>query len=90
MISDPTTNGVMTPKDLARRLGISERSVREKVYAGLWPCLRLDSRTLRFEESDYEAILAMSRRRPQTPIGKANGAQDKEDLVRLLTSGRAS
>lgn len=42
----------LTPKQIADRLGISERSIRERAYTGAGLHLRLDQRTLRFTESD--------------------------------------
>jgi predicted site-specific integrase-resolvase len=81
----------LTPKQIAGRLGISERSVREKVYSGLWPHRRLDKRTLRFTESDYEEILAMARRvQTTTQMKSASVDQTKHELVALLTSRRAA
>lgn len=84
------TPPVLTPKQIADRLGISERSVREKAYSGTWPHLRLDTRTLRFTESDYEEILASAHRPTTTLIENVTVNQRKEELVALLASRRAA
>jgi predicted site-specific integrase-resolvase len=81
---------VLTPKQIADRLGISERSVREKAYTGAWPHLRLDQRTLRFTESDYREILASGHRSTTTPVRSVTLTQRKEELAALLTSRRAA
>lgn len=84
------TNSVLTPQQIADRLGISERSVREKAYAGIWPHRRLDKRTLRFSEADYDEILASSHRKPTTAVKSVSVAQTKDELVALLTSRRVA
>lgn len=47
-------NELMTPEQLAHRLGVSHRMVREMYYTNTWPHLRLNKRTVRFTESHYE------------------------------------
>lgn len=54
---------LITPAELANRLGVSERSVREKCYRRLWRHTRLDARTIRFAPSDVSEILAQARTR---------------------------
>lgn len=89
MATDPGFyDDLMTPDRLASRLGISVRSVREKVYAGIWPHLRLDKRTVRFTEDDYEEILAMSRKRPANLAKSVTDSQQKNDLAELLKARR--
>jgi hypothetical protein len=80
----------MTPKDLVERLGISERSVREKVYSQSWPHLRIDKRTVRFTEEDFQEIIESSRRKPTTSIRKASINELSSDLAALLKSRRLS
>ncbi|SDR04025.1 hypothetical protein SAMN04489742_3633 [Arthrobacter crystallopoietes] len=58
------SNTLLTPKDMAERLGIPERSVRQKVYGAVWPHRRLDLRTIRFTEDDFRTILTMSYEQP--------------------------
>ena len=50
----------MPPDELAGRMGFSLRMVREMYYTNAWPHLRLNQRTVRFTESDYEQILELS------------------------------
>lgn len=90
MSTTATTLAVLTPKQIADRLGISERSVREKAYTGAWPHLRLDQRTLRFTESDYDEILALAHRPTKTLVRSVTLTQRKDELAALLTSRRAA
>lgn len=84
------TSAVLTPRQLAERLGISERSVREKAYSGIWPHRRLDKRTLRFSEADYNDIMARSYRNPSPTVKMSTAEQAKDELVALLTSRRVA
>jgi predicted DNA-binding transcriptional regulator AlpA len=81
---------LLTPHQVAIRLGITERSVREKAYAGTWPHRRIDKRTLRFTESDYEEIVASALRSATTTMQKVGVSQLGHDLAALLTSRRAA
>lgn len=90
MCTTDATMTALTPKQIADRLGISERSVREKAYSGVWPHRRLDKRTLRFTEADYDEILASARRGQTTTVKSLSVDQTKQELVALLTSRRAA
>lgn len=83
-------NQLFTPEELAERLGVSLRMVREMYYTGTWPHLRLNKRTVRFTESHYEQIIAMSERRPTTEIHKTSTAQKASELAELLGRRRSA
>lgn len=74
----------MTPEQLAQRLGVSLRMVREMYYTNTWPHLRLNKRTVRFTESHYEQILNLSERRPTSSVRKTNSATASAELAELL------
>lgn len=88
MVVTEAANEIFTPKQIAERLGITERSVREKVYAGLWPHLRIDKRTIRFTENDFGEIISNSQRRPAVLVRKVSINQTKNDLALLLKARR--
>ncbi|MBG6192340.1 excisionase family DNA binding protein [Arthrobacter sp. CAN_A212] len=77
----------MSPKEVAVRLGISERSVREKVYQGVWLHLRFDKRTVRFSEENLDEIISMAYRSgsltPQPVVEMDEGA-----ALAMLLQGR--
>ena len=81
---------LMTPEQLAERLGVPLRTVREMYYTKAWPHLRLNKRTVRFTEAHYEEILALSERRPATPIRKTASAQQASELAALLGGRRSA
>ncbi|MET3142479.1 UNVERIFIED_ORG: putative site-specific integrase-resolvase [Arthrobacter sp. UYEF2] len=83
-------NELMSPEQLAERLGISLRMVREMYYTSTWPHLRLNRRTVRFTESHFEQILALSEQRAVTTIKKASSAQKAAELAQLLGQKRAA
>ena len=78
----------MTPEQLARRLGVSLRMVREKYYTGAWPHLRLNKRTVRFTEAHLEEIMQMSERRPSSKIKNTTTSQKATELAELLNKRR--
>jgi hypothetical protein len=90
MVADKGDNGLMSPEQLAKRMGISLRMVREKYYTNTWPHLRLNQRTVRFSESHYEQILELSEQRPVTPIRKTITATKAAELAELLSGKRAA
>lgn len=81
---------LFTPEELAGRLGVSLRMVREMYYTDTWPHLRLNKRTVRFTASHYEQIIAMSERRPATQIRKTSTAQKASELAELLGRRRSA
>lgn len=80
----PGTNELSTPEQLAERLGVSLRMVREMYYTNTWPHLRLNKRTVRFTEEHFEQIIAMSERRPTTVVRDVTLAQKASELADLL------
>lgn len=81
-------NEYMTPEQLAKRLGVSLRMVREMYYSGAWPHLRLNKRTVRFTEAHLEEIIRMSERRPTSKIRKTTTSQKAAELAELLNQRR--
>lgn len=81
---------LFTPEELAERLGVTLRMVREMYYTNAWPHLRLNKRTVRFTESHYEQIIAMSERRPATEIRKTSSAQKASELAELLQKKKSA
>lgn len=81
---------LFTPEELAERLGVSLRMVREMYYTNTWPHLPLNKRTVRFTQSHYEQIIAMSERRATTEIGKTTSAQKASELAELLGRKRSA
>lgn len=74
----------LTPEQVADRLGISVRAVREKVYQGKWPHLRLDGRTMRFtEEHVLEIVRSSAQPGSVTPASRSSRDAAKE-LAALL------
>lgn len=55
-----TSPKLHTVNELAARFGIHPITVRKKVAAGEWPCLRLGTKTIRFTDEHLAAILASS------------------------------
>lgn len=49
---------LLTPDEVSRRLGVTTRTVRRYIRAGVLPAVRLSPRVLRVWESDLEAMLA--------------------------------
>jgi DNA-directed RNA polymerase sigma subunit (sigma70/sigma32) len=80
----PGMNELLTPEQLAERLGVSLRMVREMYYTNTWPHLRLNKRTVRFTQVHLEEIIAMSERRPTTPVRDVTLAQKADELAQLL------
>lgn len=83
-------NVLMSPEQLAERMGISIRMVREMYYTNSWPHLRLNKRTVRFTECHYEQILELSEQRPVTLIRKTNTGTKVAELAELLSGKRAA
>jgi predicted site-specific integrase-resolvase len=81
-------NELMSPDQLAERLGVSLRMVREMYYTNTWPHLRLNKRTVRFTEHHYEQILELSEQRPTTLVRKTTSAQKASELAELLSQKR--
>ena len=81
-------NELMSPDQLAERLGVSLRMVREMYYTNTWPHLRLNKRTVRFTEYHYEQILELSEKRPTTLVRKTTSAQKASELAALLSQKR--
>lgn len=87
MYSEPQSQ-FLTPEQVAARLGLSVRSVRERVYRGTWPHLRLDGRTIRFTEEQFKEIVDSSSR-----FGKSASTLDArrdagKELAALLSGRR--
>jgi excisionase family DNA binding protein len=80
----PSTIELWTPEQLAERLGVSLRTVREMYYTNTWPHLRINKRTVRFTEEHFEQIIAMSERRPTTVMRDVTSAQKASELADLL------
>jgi hypothetical protein len=74
---------LLKPEEVAERLGISVRSLRQKCSLG-WPHRRLDSRTIRFTHGDVEEIIELSARRPVAAAKKTIQAEVQSELVDLL------
>jgi DNA-directed RNA polymerase sigma subunit (sigma70/sigma32) len=72
-------NELLTPEQLAERLGVPLRMVREMYYTNSWPHLRLNKRTVRFTDEHLEQIIAMSERRPTTDAWPRN--RTRSDLL---------
>ncbi|TSE15809.1 hypothetical protein B1A87_007760 [Arthrobacter sp. KBS0703] len=83
-------NELMTPDDLAQRLGVSLRMVREMYYTNTWPHLRLNKRTVRFTENHYEQILELSEQRSTSQVRKTTSADASAELAKLLTRKRSA
>lgn len=81
---------LMTPEQLAERLGVSLRMVREMYYTNAWPHLRLNKRTVRFTESHYEQILELSEQRPTSVVRKSASANKAAELAELLGKKRSA
>lgn len=86
----PEINELMTPEQLAERLGVSLRMVREMYYTDKWPHLRLNKRTVRFTDAHFEQIIAMSERRPTTVMRNVTSAQKASELAELLGRKRSA
>lgn len=78
-------NELMSPEQLAERMGVSLRMVREMYYTSAWPHLRLNRRTVRFTEHHYEQILELSEQRPATLIRKTTTSSKAAELAELLS-----
>lgn len=90
MVAAQGNKQLMSPEQLAERMGISLRLVREMYYTDTWPYLRLNQRTVRFTEHHYEQILELSERQPVTLIRKTNTATKAAELGELLNRKRAA
>lgn len=90
MVAEQGKNELMSPAQLADRMGISLRMVREMYYTNAWPHLRLNQRTVRFTEHHYVQILELSEQRPVTLIRKTNTVTKVAELAELLSKGRAA
>ena len=90
MTSNERRSEPMTPEDLAERLGVSLRLVREMYYTKTWPHLRLNKRTVRFTEQHYEEILHLSEQRPASRIRRTTSATKAAELAELLTKKRTA
>jgi hypothetical protein len=90
MVVEKGNNGLMTPEQLAKRMDISLRMVREKYCTNNRPHLRLYNRTVRFSEAHYEQILELSKQWPVTPIRKTITATKAAELAELFSGTRAA
>ncbi|WP_156507333.1 hypothetical protein [Arthrobacter sp. OY3WO11] len=80
----------MTPEQLAKRLGVSLRMVREMYYTASWPHLRLNKRAVRFTEDHYNQIIGMSERRASTVMSRATSSHKASGLAALLGSKKSA
>jgi hypothetical protein len=80
----PGMNELLTPEQLAERLGVSLPMVRAMYYTNTWPHLRLNERTVRFTQVHLEEIIAMSERRPTTLVRDITLTQKADKLTQLL------
>jgi hypothetical protein len=72
---------LMSPDELAERLGVALRMVREMYYTNTWPHLRLNKRTVHCTEHLHEQILELSERRPATAGSRGSvGQRDHFDM----------
>lgn len=78
----------LTPEQVANRLGVSVRSVREKVYRGTWPHLRIDGRTIRFSEEQLQGIVESAARSGNSVSTRRPGRDAGKELAALLNSRR--
>lgn len=85
MVAVQGNNELMSPEQLAERMGVTLRLVREMYYTNTWPHLRLTQRTVRFTESHYEQILDLSERQPATLIRKTTTSSKAAELAKLLS-----
>lgn len=53
------TADLMTAKDVADKLGISENQVKRRTAEERWPCVRFSARTIRYRVEHVEQIIAM-------------------------------
>ncbi|OOP59531.1 hypothetical protein BMF89_20400 [Arthrobacter sp. SRS-W-1-2016] len=90
VVSAEGNKELMTPEQLAQRMGISLRMVRAMYYTNTWPHLRINQRTVRFTEGHYEQILELSEQRPTTLVRKTTTGTKVAELAELLSRKRAS
>jgi excisionase family DNA binding protein len=55
------TTALLSPAQVATRLGLSTKAVRRLANAGTLPAVRLSERVIRFEPEDVEAFIASKR-----------------------------
>jgi len=60
------TTALLSPAQVATRLGLSTKSVRRLAAAGTLPAVRLSERVVRFEPEAVEAFIASRRTEPPT------------------------
>jgi hypothetical protein len=53
---------LMTIQAAAREYGMPERTLRELVLAGVFPCIRFSQRRIWLERADVEAAIAAAKR----------------------------
>ena len=51
------TTSLLSPAEVAARLGLSAKSVRRLALAGILPSVRLSERIIRFDPADVEAFI---------------------------------
>lgn len=61
------TTALLSPAQVATRLGLSTKAVRRLATAGKLPAVRLSERVIRFEPEDVEAFIASKRTEPVEP-----------------------
>ena len=61
-VPEPDRRPLLTPAQVAERLGITIDAVRKKAQRGLLPFIRIDERNMRFHEADIDEFIASRRR----------------------------
>jgi excisionase family DNA binding protein len=56
--SSASTNELMTPREVAERLAVTERHVQYLAYTGRLPRVRIGPKTPRFRRADVERLIA--------------------------------
>lgn len=57
---------LLTPEQVAERFQVTPRLVKEMVFEGKWPCVRINKNQIRFTEEQIELIVATHIPAPST------------------------
>lgn len=82
----PNGNRIYTLQEVAERLRMPYRRVRDAVFAGDWPCLKVSPRKRLMTEADVEAAIAIMHKEPVEPTPEMDMRAIRESVLARINA----
>lgn len=77
---------VLTLQEVAGRLRLPYRYVRDRAFSGAWPCLKISPRKRMMTESDVQAVISLLHAEPTPPPTPAAERQVRRSVMEHLNA----